>query len=303
MSNSLTIVLSRQRTIGSKGQAMEEALLKGLAQWPEVPLLVIPHLYDLAHTGPSLQALRAITTDMVVLGWLYPRAAFWVLQANGVRGRMGLTALVPEEEIEPASLSGGPESSGSERTIWCLDLRTEERAEVYLAEIARLAQLPQPTPVPSVPSVSSEVSAASPRAASNTWNLQEIEELLSPRWYPVVDQSRCGNCLECLNFCLFGVFGLDGNGRLWVEMPDACRPGCPACARVCPSGAIMFPHYTDPAIAGGPGWPQPPKLYSVESNGAEPQQSEASDSKPSHSQQPSSETLDRLVDDLDQMDP
>lgn len=74
-----------------------------------------------------------------------------------------------------------------------------------------------------------------------------------PRWYPVADLSRCSNCGHCLQFCLFGVYALDAAGQVQVTNPDACKDGCPACSRVCPSSAIMFPRYDDPAIAGAPG--------------------------------------------------
>lgn len=71
------------------------------------------------------------------------------------------------------------------------------------------------------------------------------------RWYPVIDYSLCTNCTECLNFCLFGVFGVDAQEKLRVVSPEQCRQDCPACARVCPTGAIIFPKYKgDPAIAG-----------------------------------------------------
>lgn len=70
------------------------------------------------------------------------------------------------------------------------------------------------------------------------------------RWYPVIDYSRCTNCLECLDFCLFGVYGVDALERILVENPDQCKKGCPACSRVCPQQAIMFPEYKSPAIAG-----------------------------------------------------
>lgn len=83
-----------------------------------------------------------------------------------------------------------------------------------------------------------------------------IEDLSGPidsRWYPVLDYSRCNHCGQCLEFCLFGVFSR-ADGRVVASHPGKCKPGCPACARVCPQGAIMFPHYeTDPAIAGVPG--------------------------------------------------
>jgi len=39
-----------------------------------------------------------------------------------------------------------------------------------------------------------------------------------------------------------------------VGIPDNCKTGCPACSRICPAGAIMFPIYAkDAAIAGAPG--------------------------------------------------
>src|SRR5262249_10321215 len=70
------------------------------------------------------------------------------------------------------------------------------------------------------------------------------------RWYPVIDYSRCPNCLECLDFCLFGVYGVDSFERILVENQDQCKKGCPACSRVCPQQAIIFPEYKSPAIAG-----------------------------------------------------
>src|SRR5262249_1246647 len=72
------------------------------------------------------------------------------------------------------------------------------------------------------------------------------------RWYPVIDYSRCTNCMECIAFCLFGVSGVDQLDRILVENQDNCKKGCPACSRVCPEHAIMFPDYKTPAIAGAP---------------------------------------------------
>ncbi len=83
-------------------------------------------------------------------------------------------------------------------------------------------------------------------------NVLQTRQLV--RWYPVVDRSRCTNCLNCLQFCLFGVHETDENGVVQVANPDLCKPGCPACSRICPNGAIIFPLYAkDPAIAGAPG--------------------------------------------------
>jgi len=69
-------------------------------------------------------------------------------------------------------------------------------------------------------------------------------------WFPVIDYSRCTNCGQCLNFCLFGVFGRDGRGRVAALRPAKCKTNCPACARVCPEAAIIFPKHATPPING-----------------------------------------------------
>jgi NAD-dependent dihydropyrimidine dehydrogenase PreA subunit len=70
-------------------------------------------------------------------------------------------------------------------------------------------------------------------------------------WFPVIDYDRCKNCMQCLNFCLFGVYGLDEKGQVQVINPAGCKTNCPACARLCPQTAIIFPKYTDSPINGG----------------------------------------------------
>ncbi|MEZ6138789.1 MAG: ferredoxin family protein, partial [Pirellulaceae bacterium] len=79
-----------------------------------------------------------------------------------------------------------------------------------------------------------------------------IDEHPGRRWYPVIDFSRCTNCMECIDFCLFGVYGVDTLETIVVEQADNCRKGCPACSRVCPQNAIIFPQHKTPAIAGAP---------------------------------------------------
>ena len=43
---------------------------------------------------------------------------------------------------------------------------------------------------------------------------------------------------------------MDQAEQILVEQPDNCRKGCPACSRVCPENAIVFPQHKTPAIAG-----------------------------------------------------
>ncbi len=84
--------------------------------------------------------------------------------------------------------------------------------------------------------------------------VRDLDEPVGPRWYPVLDKSRCVDCGHCLQFCLFGVYTPGEGGQVQVTYPDRCKPGCPACSRICPHGAIIFPLYAkNEAIAGAPG--------------------------------------------------
>jgi Pyruvate/2-oxoacid:ferredoxin oxidoreductase delta subunit len=69
-------------------------------------------------------------------------------------------------------------------------------------------------------------------------------------WFPVIDYDRCTNCMQCLSFCLFGVYGVDGDSKIQVQNNDNCKTNCPACSRVCPEAAIMFPKYKAGPING-----------------------------------------------------
>lgn len=71
-----------------------------------------------------------------------------------------------------------------------------------------------------------------------------------PPWFPVIDKSRCRNCKQCLEFCLFGVYAEDKDGQIVVSNPDSCKNNCPACARICPEAAIIFPKFTEEPING-----------------------------------------------------
>lgn len=69
-------------------------------------------------------------------------------------------------------------------------------------------------------------------------------------WFPVIDYQRCTNCMQCLSFCLFGVYGVDADRQIEVQHNDNCKTNCPACSRVCPEAAIMFPKYKAGPING-----------------------------------------------------
>ena len=71
-------------------------------------------------------------------------------------------------------------------------------------------------------------------------------------WFPVIDYDRCTNCMQCLSFCLFDVYGVSSEGKIQVQNNDNCKTNCPACSRVCPEVAIMFPKYMHGPINGEP---------------------------------------------------
>jgi Pyruvate/2-oxoacid:ferredoxin oxidoreductase delta subunit len=69
-------------------------------------------------------------------------------------------------------------------------------------------------------------------------------------WFPVIDYGRCTNCMQCLSFCLFDVYGVSADRQIEVQNPSNCKTECPACSRVCPEVAIMFPKYRHAPING-----------------------------------------------------
>jgi NAD-dependent dihydropyrimidine dehydrogenase PreA subunit len=69
-------------------------------------------------------------------------------------------------------------------------------------------------------------------------------------WFPVIDRDRCQGCRQCLQFCVFGVYAADEGGHIRVAEPEKCKTGCPACARICPQMAIIFPKCPERPING-----------------------------------------------------
>jgi len=272
--HNLTVVLSQAQGKHPAKRALEEAIAAALIQEPGLDVSVVPYLYDLdqEHTGRLF--LESIAGDMVVLAWMYPRAAFWVLDRDGIKGHFGEAQLKPpefddEEEEESDQALEPSKGIGSlevpHRHIYCLDLRDFSSHEHYIQEIRRIAaecrqrreaesiehQQAHPTLVDL--GTGFGIRSAETPAPANPFTPEHVLTSPERRWYPVIDYSRCTNCMECIDFCLFGVYGVDQNERILVENQDNCKRGCPACSRVCPEHAIIFPDYKTPAIAGAPG--------------------------------------------------
>lgn len=213
-----TAVISRARGDDPAVRDLERTLAARLGAEFGVDVVSVPHLYDLRAGDEVVEAVRRIPGPLVVLAWLYPRATYWLLRALGIDGRRA---------------DGGEVSDVASRAIWPVDLRGACCADTVLDRLTAAGLRPR-------------ASTPQPSQARRLGDREPAE-----RWYPVIDYDRCVHCLECLEFCLFGVYDADAAGHLVVADPDRCKPGCPACARVCAQEAIIFPHHpASPPIAG-----------------------------------------------------
>lgn len=277
LNSDLTIVISQGQSRSPDKRDLEQAVADAASVMPGVRVLKVPHLYDLAKDSETYKTLRSLDGDLVVLSWLFDRATHWTLDRHGVRGQVGEVLLKQDQDDDddeestdvPEDLERVTDSQPrSSRTIYCIDFRASQNAADYAGEFSRivaernskwlagsatdaqLARFSQPTNNTFVgaPATTESVTAS----LFGTSAVATIDEHPGRRWYPVIDFSRCTNCMECIDFCLFGVYGVDTVETIVVEQPDNCRKGCPACSRVCPQNAIIFPQHKTPAIAGAP---------------------------------------------------
>lgn len=255
-----TVVVSRGQSRNPQKRALEQAITEAAEQMDGVNILVIPHLYDLPKASDSYQKLSDIEGDLIVVSWIFSRAAHWVLDRNGIQGQVGEVDLGDaadeqnddeQNDDDGSDIDTDNQAESSEqrdvdrvtdlyprpdRSIHCIDLKVSNKADAFVDEIRRISGVEPEMRDTSLPIVGG--------------TLVQVDEQTSRRWYPVIDFNRCTNCMECVDFCLFGVYGVDSGENILVEQPDNCRKGCPACSRVCPENAIIFPQHKAPAIAG-----------------------------------------------------
>ncbi|MES2793256.1 MAG: ferredoxin family protein [Planctomycetota bacterium] len=260
----LTVVISQQQGKNPVQRHLEEEIAVQLLGDPDIDISLVPHLYDLSRDHTGTLFLQKVPGNLLVLSWLFSRAARWILDRNGIKGQEGVSLLNPaEEETDtPPTANGIGSLDAPKRKLYCIDLRDHQQAKTYLDEIRRIARentvqtfdlmgLIQSSPQRE--KLQKYVEPEKLLKAAEAPPNPETDEQVKRRWYPVIDYSRCTNCMECIDFCLFGVYGLDGADRILVEQQDNCKKGCPACSRVCPENAIMFPGHKTAAIAGAEG--------------------------------------------------
>src|SRR3954466_5383938 len=97
-SRRLTVVLSQGQGKDPRRRALEESVAAALIMEPGLDVSIVPYLYDLdaGHTGRLF--LEAVQGDLVVLAWMYPRAAFWLLDRDGIKGHYGENQITPPSE-------------------------------------------------------------------------------------------------------------------------------------------------------------------------------------------------------------
>ena len=212
------------------------------------------------------------------------------LDVRGTEGVSTINAELDEDEEGDESDEAASDEEKSrvaddrpvpKRKIYCLELSAFESAADFMSEVRRIQKelttsvvslgglddWVSPSASPSPEAMERFANPTNDTALAGNGTLQNgegangsngavdvirIDEAPDRRWYPVIDFGRCTNCMECIDFCLFGVYGIDGAETILVEQPDNCRKGCPACSRVCPENAIIFPQHKSPAIAGAP---------------------------------------------------
>ena len=143
----LTVVVSQAPGKHPAKRSLEESIVAALLMEPDVELSVVPNLYDLGpdHTGRLF--LGGVKGDMVVLSWLFPRAAFWLLDRDGIKGQFGETLLKPpadEEEVAEETPTEKPETIGPagaipDRYIYTIDLRDSNKPAAFIDEVKRIA--------------------------------------------------------------------------------------------------------------------------------------------------------------------
>lgn len=178
------------------------------------------------YEGPGAEPLEA-STRRDLFAQLLDRG-----YAVSLAGRSS-TATPPEAAVVVVGCFQGeaPEVESSRGPVSVRNIRGEPIDQVVEAVEAARGSRPMNRP-----------EAAAAVTGGDTWK----------PWFPVIDMDRCTNCMQCLSFCLFDVYGVSEDHHLQVENPANCKVNCPACSRVCPDVAIMFPKYHAGPIDGAP---------------------------------------------------
>ena len=175
----------------------------------------VPDLCEMAARGDESLAEMASDPETEIVA-CFPRAVRWLFHSAG------------HELDEGVRVHNMREQSADEIS-----------EALALPPVPELAEPARPTGL-ELEATDQGVNGHAPQATPGNWT----------PWFPVIDYDRCTNCMQCLSFCLFDVYAVDGEGQITVQNEDKCKTSCPACSRVCPEVAILFPKYAKGPING-----------------------------------------------------
>ena len=108
----ITVVLSQGQGKNPAKRSLEESVAAALIMEPGLDVCIVPHLYDLDENHTGRMFLDGVRGDMVVLAWLFPRAAFWVLDRDGIKGHFGENQIAVKDEDEDEGEKPTPKGIG-----------------------------------------------------------------------------------------------------------------------------------------------------------------------------------------------
>src|SRR3954452_19640428 len=131
MAKRIAVVVSQGQSANPAKRQLEEDIVGGLLMEPGIDVIVIPHLYDLKPDGTGLLALSGIPGNIIVLSWLFDRAARWTLDRFGVCGVEGLTTIKAaddEDEDKEDEFAEKEDAAAKQRVI---DVRQMPNRRIY----------------------------------------------------------------------------------------------------------------------------------------------------------------------------
>ena len=257
----VTVVLSQAQGKNPAKRALEESLTAALIMESGLDVSVLPYLYDLdaQHTGRLF--LEGVSGDMIVLAWMFPRAAFWVLDRDGIKGQFGETLRrrrMPTRmtkkrasrsrrrgssgrRARPAHLPPRPATSAATRRTW---KKCGHRGRVPGSARGERASASESDDGATRRSPHGNARATSNGTATRGKGFDLCsDQLLAPR-----PGSRVGDggLHGVASISPVYVYGVDcSTGFMWKPRQLQGLPRKPQ-----PEQAIIFPDYKTPAIAG-----------------------------------------------------
>ena len=149
MAKRISVVVSQSPSKNPAKRKLEEDIVAGLLFENGIDVTVVPNLYDIKPDSTGMLALQSIGGNLIVCSWLFERAAHWILDRNQIHGHVG-TVLLKNEDEDDEDEDDEPKDDADEklrvietreipnRKIYCLDLKTTNKAAEFIEEVKRI---------------------------------------------------------------------------------------------------------------------------------------------------------------------